>query len=130
MKNLVILIGRLGKDPVLRFTPDGKPVCDLSLATNKFYKDASGEKQTLTEWHRVTVWGNDAENAAQYLSKGRQVYIQGSLKTDVVGEGDDRRYYTKVVADPGGVIYLGSNGSAPQVSQDGFESTPESDIPF
>ena len=130
MFHKIILAGNLGRDPEMRFTPSGVAVTNLNVATNRVYTNASGEQIKETLWFRVSVWGKQAEACQQYLSKGRQVSIQGSLKTDVVVEGDDRRYYTKVVADPGGVIYLGSNGSASQVSQTELEEVTEAAIPF
>ena len=130
MYQKVIIMGNLGRDPEMRYTPSGTPVTNFSVATNRRWTTQDGSPGEETTWFRISAWGKLGEVCNQYLSKGRQVYIQGSLKTDVQGEGDERRYYTKVVADPGGVIYLGSNGSAPQVSQEDLEAAPESDIPF
>lgn len=79
--NKVMLIGRLGKDPDVRYTKDGTAVCNLSLATSEQWKDKSGEKQERTEWHRVVLWGRQAEIAQQYLQKGRLVYVEGRLET-------------------------------------------------
>src|SRR3989337_2060347 len=77
--NKIILVGNLGKDPELRYTPAGDAVCDLSVATTERKKDKSGEYQDATTWFRVTLWRKQAENAAKYLAKGRQVYIEGRL---------------------------------------------------
>jgi single-strand DNA-binding protein len=85
--NKVILVGRLGKDPELRYTPQGTPVCDFSVATGEKRKDQSGEWQEVTTWFRVTFWGRQAETASQYLVKGRQVYIEGRLR---ISEWTDR----------------------------------------
>ena len=126
--NKVQLIGFLGADPELRYTPGGQPVVDLSIATNRIYKDSNGNRVTNTDWHRVSVWGNAAENAAQYLKKGRQVYVEGRLKNSSSGEGENKKYYTNIVADPDGVGYLGSNGGVPQAHLDA--SVEDSDIPF
>jgi single-strand DNA-binding protein len=79
--NKVILVGNLGADPELKYTPAGKAVCNLSLATNEVWKDKSGQKQEKTEWHRVQVWGDMAENCSKYLAKGRMVYVEGKLQT-------------------------------------------------
>lgn len=78
--NKIIIVGNLGRDPELRYTPQGTAVCDFSVATNEKRKDASGESKDETTWFRVTFWGRQAEVASQYLSKGRQVYIEGRLR--------------------------------------------------
>jgi single-strand DNA-binding protein len=79
--NRVILVGRLGKDPETRYTGGGQAVCHFSLATDETYKDRSGERQKRTEWHRITVWGKQAEIAQQYLKKGSQIYLEGSIRS-------------------------------------------------
>jgi single-strand DNA-binding protein len=79
--NKIILVGNLGRDPELRYTPQGTPVCDFSVATTERRKDASGESTDVTLWFKVTFWGRQAETASQYLVKGRQVYIEGRLRT-------------------------------------------------
>ncbi len=78
--NKIILIGNLGQDPELRYTPSGEAVCNFSVATNEKRRDKSGELQDITTWFRVTLWGNRAENASKYLEKGRPVYIEGRLR--------------------------------------------------
>jgi single-strand DNA-binding protein len=80
--NKIILVGNLGRDPELRYTPQGTPVCSFSLATNERRKDKTGEMQDLTTWFKVTLWGRQAENASQYLAKGRPVYIEGRLRVE------------------------------------------------
>ena len=77
--NKIIIVGYLGRDPELRYTPQGTPVCDLSIATTERRKDKSGELQDHTTWFRVNLFGRQAEVASQYLAKGRQVYVEGSL---------------------------------------------------
>ena len=80
--NKVIILGRLGQDPELKYTPSGAGVCNFSLATTESWNDKnSGQKQERTEWHRVVVWGKLAELCNQYLSKGRQAYVEGKLQT-------------------------------------------------
>ena len=79
--NKVILVGRLGKDPETRYTGGGQAVCHFSLATDESFKSRSGERQKRTEWHRITVWGKQAEIAQQYLKKGAQIYLEGSIRT-------------------------------------------------
>lgn len=80
--NKIIVVGNLGRDPELRYTPQGNAVCSFSIASNERRRDKSGEFQDVTTWFRVTLWGNQAENASKYLAKGRQVYIEGRLRTE------------------------------------------------
>ncbi len=104
--NKVILIGNLGADPELKYTPSNRPVCNLSVATNEVFKDKGGNRQERTEWHRVTVWGENAENSAKYLAKGRMVYIEGKLQTRSWDDKEGKkRYSTEVVAER--VVFLG-----------------------
>jgi single-strand DNA-binding protein len=79
--NKVILIGRLGKDPELKYTPNGTPVAKFSLATDEVFKDRSGEQQRRTEWHSIVAWNKLAEICGEYLTKGKQVYIEGSIRS-------------------------------------------------
>ena len=99
--NKVIVVGNLGKDPETRFLPDGKAVCNFSVATTDTWKDkATGEKKEATEWHRVSSFGRLAEICGEYLKKGSQVYIEGKLRTRKWQdkEGQDR-YTTEIIAD-------------------------------
>jgi single-strand DNA-binding protein len=80
--NRIILVGNLGRDPELRYTAQGTPVCSFSMATNERRKDKTGEMQDQTTWFKVTLWGRQAETASQYLSKGRPVYIEGRLRVE------------------------------------------------
>lgn len=80
--NKIILVGNLGKDPELRYTPQGTAVCSFSLATNEKRKDRSGEYQNITTWFKVALWGNQAETAAKYLVKGAPIYIEGRLRIE------------------------------------------------
>ncbi len=106
--NKVILIGNLGKDPEVRYTPGGQAVANFTIATNENWTDKQGQKQERTEWHRIVVWGKAAENCGEYLSKGRQVYIEGRLQTrEWINKEGQKQYTTEVVANPvGGVIFL------------------------
>ena len=79
--NKVILIGRLGKDPEVKYTPSGAPVAKFSLATDEVFKDRSGEQQKRTEWHNIVAWNKLAEICGEYLTKGKQVYIEGSIRS-------------------------------------------------
>ena len=106
--NRVILVGNLGNDPELRTTPEGQKVCSFSMATADNWTDKNGQKQEKTQWHRINVWGRQGENCAQYLSKGRQVYVEGKIS---YRQWDDKetgqkRYATDIVAAT--VQFLGS----------------------
>lgn len=92
--NKIILVGNLGRDPELRYTPQGTPVCSFTIATNERRKDKSGENQDITTWFRVTIWGRQAETASQYLTKGRPVYIEGRLRVEDWTDRDGRARYT------------------------------------
>ena len=97
--NKVMLIGNLGKDPELRFTPSGRAVARFSLATSESWTDQQGQKQDRTEWHNVVVWGKQAESCGQYLSKGRQVFIEGSIRSRQYDDKEgQKRYITEVIA--------------------------------
>jgi len=98
--NKVILIGRLGKDPEMRFTPNGRAVTNFTMATNEIWTDQNGERQERTEWHRIVTWGKLAENCAKLLSKGKQAYVEGRLQTRAWDDRDgNKRYTTEVVAN-------------------------------
>jgi single-strand DNA-binding protein len=79
--NKVILVGRLGRDPETRYTSGGQAVCNFSMATDETFKDRSGERQKRTEWHKIVVWGKQAEIAQQYLKKGSQLYLEGRIQS-------------------------------------------------
>ena len=103
--NKVILVGNLGADPELKYTPSSRPLCNLRIATTDVFKDKSGQRQEKTEWHRVTVWGDTAENCNKYLSKGRSVYVEGRLQTRSYDKEGQKHYATDIVADR--VVFLG-----------------------
>ena len=88
--NKIIVVGNLGRDPELRYTPQGTAVCDFSIATNEKKRDKSGELQDVTTWFRVTTWGKQAENASKYLSKGKSVYIEGRLRMEEYTDRDGK----------------------------------------
>jgi single-strand DNA-binding protein len=110
--NKVILVGNLGRDPEVRYTPSGQAVANFTVATNEAWTDKSGQKQERTEWHRVVVWGKAAENCGEYLSKGRQVYVEGRLQTrEWTNKEGAKQYTTEVIANPvGGVVFLAGGG--------------------
>lgn len=92
--NKITIIGNLGRDPELRFTPQGVAVCSFTMATNEKRRDKSGEMQDVTTWFKITLWRQQAENAAKYLTKGSPVYIEGRLRIDEWTDRDNNRRYT------------------------------------
>jgi single-strand DNA-binding protein len=98
--NKCMIIGNLGRDPEMRYTPSGQAVTQFTVAVNRNYKDAQGERQEETEWFRVVSWGQQAEFAAEYLRKGNKVYIEGRLQTrQWEGQDGQKRYTTELVAN-------------------------------
>lgn len=92
--NKIIIVGNLGRDPELRYTPQGTAVCNFSIATNERKKDKTGELQDITTWFRVTLWRNQAENASKYLTKGSPVYIEGHLRVEEWTDREGGQRYT------------------------------------
>ncbi len=148
--NKVILIGNLGKDPEVKYTPSGTPVAKLTLATNERSKDKAGEWQDRTEWHNVVAWQRLAEIAGEYLKKGSKVYIEGRLQTRSWDDKqtNQKKYMTEVVA--GDLVLLGGRGEgggggdfssksssgnnfdqrAPEPEPAGVSPISDEDIPF
>ncbi len=109
--NKVILVGNLGRDPELRYIPSGQAVANFTLATNDRWRDKEGNNQERTEWHRIVVWGKSAENCAQFLQKGRSVYVEGRLQTREWEDKDgNKRQTTETIAQT--VQFLGGRGGA------------------
>jgi single-strand DNA-binding protein len=107
--NKVILVGHLGADPDMRYTPSGQGVCELRLATSESWNDKNGQRQERTEWHRIVVWGKRAEVCSKYLSKGRQVFVEGRIQTRTYDDKDgNKRYITEIIAND--VQFLGGGG--------------------
>jgi len=137
--NKVIVVGNLGRDPELRYTPQGTAVCNVSMATNARRKDKNGEMQDITTWFRVTLWGKQAENCAQYLSKGDALYIMGELQVDEYVDRDGKaRWSLEVTAsdmkfiggrNSGGGGGEQSQGNAPN-NNPGPDNMADDDIPF
>lgn len=92
--NKIILVGNLGRDPEIRYTPQGDAVCSFSMATNEKKKDKSGEMQNVTTWFKVTLWRRQAETASKYLTKGSPVYIEGRLRIDEWTDRDQNKRFT------------------------------------
>jgi single-strand DNA-binding protein len=139
--NKAILVGRLGSDPEVRYTPSGVAVANFNIATSEEWKDKdTGEKKERTEWHRIVAWSKLGEICGEYLSKGRQVYIEGRIQTRSWEDRDgNKRYTTEIVASD--VQFLGGRDAGPGVRAEGgapasnFESSPiqapeDDDIPF
>jgi len=138
--NKAILIGNLGSDPEMRYTPNGTAVTKFSIATPEKFKDKSGELQERTTWHRIVAWGRQAEVAKEYLSKGRQVYIEGRIDNSSYEDKDgNKRYTSEVVLQR--MQFLGRKGesstagfdqSAPAGADfpEGASSGEDDDLPF
>lgn len=146
--NKVILIGNLGRDPEMRHTQGGSAVCRLSVATTRSWLNRqTNERTEETEWHRVTVWGKQAEHCSNYLAKGRSVYVEGRLRTSSYEQDGQKKYSTEIVAET--VQFLGGQGQSaggPRAAasngggrdpggfgpEPGFSAGPpaEDDIPF
>jgi single-strand DNA-binding protein len=109
--NKVILVGNLGKDPEVKYTPSGTAVAKFSLATNERYKDKNGEWQDRTEWHNIVAWQRTAEIAGEYLKKGRTVYVEGRLRTDSWDDKEtgQKKYRTEIVVE--NLVLLGGGRS-------------------
>ena len=109
--NKAILIGNLGKDPEIRYTPSGLAVANFNIATSESWKDNEGERQTRTEWHRIVVFGKLAEICGEYLQKGKQVYIEGRIQTRSWEDNDGvKRYTTEIVGNQ--MLMLGTRGDS------------------
>jgi single-strand DNA-binding protein len=139
--NKAILVGNLGRDPEVRFTASGRAVANFTLATSERWTDPDGNRKEHTEWHTIVVWGKQAETCGQYLSKGRQVYVEGRIRSREYEDKDgNKRKVTEVVAD--NVRFLGGGGggggrqaSAPDsfsapMGQDAGGGPGDDDVPF
>jgi single-strand DNA-binding protein len=133
-------IGNLGRDPEMRYTPSGRPVARFPLATTEVWNDAEGTRQERTEWHNIVVWGKQAETCGQYLAKGRQVFVEGAIRSRSYDDKDgNRRYITEIIGQR--VQFLGGRGgessappppaATPEEPAGGPAAAPdEDDIPF
>ena len=141
MVNKAIIVGNLGRDPELRFTASGRAVAKFPVATSERWTDQDGQKQERTEWHNIVVWGKQAETCGQYLSKGRQVYVEGGIRTRSYDDKDgNKRYITEIVARDvrflggaggGGGARSSDAGFTPPRGEDSGPSGPdEEDTPF
>ena len=125
--NKVMLIGRLGRDPEMRYTPSGRPVTTFSLATSRTWNTSEGERRTETEWFTVVAWGSLAEICKQYLVKGQQVYVEGRLQTRHWEDNDGNKHSaTEIVANE--MIMLGDRHENNHGGEE--ESSEDNDYPF
>lgn len=126
--NKVILIGNLGRDPETRYTADGgTAICNILMATSRRYKDSQGQMQEETEWHRVVFFGRQAEIARDYLRKGRQIYVEGRLRTRKWTDQEGRDHYTtEIIGENFQMLGRRSDyeNAGAAASSDGFESAP------
>ena len=132
--NKFIGIGNLGKDPEMRFMPDGKAVCNFSIAISEKYKDKLGESKEVTEWVNVALFGKLAEIAGEYLKKGSKVYVEGKMKTEKYSKDGIDRHTTKIIGEKMEMLSSKSETeSKPRVEQkpeaSGFDNMDD-DIPF
>jgi single-strand DNA-binding protein len=137
MVNKAILIGRLGKDPEVRYTPDGAMVTNFNLATDEQWKDKNGEKVQKTEWHRIVAFGKLAEICGNYLVKGKLIFVEGRIQTRSWEDKEGvKRYTTEIVAnnmqmlDPKGQNKADESSSDSMSSNSASSSTPMDDVPF
>ena len=139
MVNKVILVGNLGRDPEVRSTPSGQKVANFTLATNRKWNDRDGNRQEQTEWHRIVCWGRQAEIAGQYLTRGKQIYVEGRLQTRSWDDqqSGEKRYMTEIICD--NFQMLGRRGEGDSMgpsygnesaSQSAVADSPDDDIPF
>ena len=136
--NKVILIGNAGRDPEVRVTPGGTQVCNFTLATNEQWKDKAGQPQTRTEWHRIVVWGKQAEVCRQYVTKGKQVYVEGSLQTREWNDRDGNKRTTtevraariQLLGRPDGERSQPGASSAGEMPAETEPEYQDDDIPF
>src|SRR4029077_15988444 len=138
--NKAILIGNLGKDPEVRFTSTGRAVGRFPIATSEVWTDAEGNRQERTEWNNIVVWGKQAETCGQYLAKGRQVFVEGSIRTRSYDDkSGNKRYITEIIAQR--IQFLGGGGGtrlpqqpdAPpgdEMGMGGSQPPMDDDIPF
>ena len=118
--NKAIILGHLGRDPELKYMQSGQPVCKLNIATSRKYTNKNNEPVEETEWHRVSVWGKQAEHCNNFLTKGRQVYVEGRLRTSSYDKDGQKHYTTEIVADT--VQFIGGRDGASGGAEGGERS--------
>jgi single-strand DNA-binding protein len=134
--NKVMLIGHLGKDPELSYTPSGVAVCKFSIATNDSYKGDDGNWIERTEWHNITAWRKLAEICSQYLKKGSKIYLEGKIQTDTYEKDGKKNYFTKIVMNEMLMLDNKGTGAASSETANGeaaaqvSDKNTEEDLPF
>jgi single-strand DNA-binding protein len=143
--NKVILVGNLGRDAELRYTPAGAAMATLNMATTEVWNDKAGQRQEKTEWHRVILWGKSAESLAEYLIKGKQIYVEGRLQTRQWDDKEGNKRYTTEIRGDRVVLLGGGRGSSgssvdrsgdsmgapvPATGPESPEPLTDDDIPF
>ena len=140
--NKVILVGNLGRDAELRYTPGGAAVATINMATTEVWNDKQGQRQEKTEWHRVILWGKQAESLQEYLTKGKQIYVEGRLQTRQWDDKDgNKRYTTEITADRitlrggggggrGGGMARAEASASGGIDEPPMEPITDDDIPF
>lgn len=139
--NKAILVGRLGKDPELRYTPGGQAVTSFSLATDRRWTSKEGEKQKATTWHNIVAWGKQAETMKEYLSKGKQIFIEGRIDNRSYDDKEgNKRYISEVVVENfqflgpresgGSAVGASSSGAAEPAAPPQDNSSGDDDLPF
>lgn len=126
--NKITIVGNLGKDPELRYTPQGNAVCNFSVATNEKRRDKSGDFQDVTTWFRITLWGKQAENASKYLTKGSPIYVEGRLRVEEWQDRDGKSRYTLDVSATD-MQFIGSSRSDDYAGSSGGDYADESAAP-
>ncbi|MFM7217500.1 MAG: single-stranded DNA-binding protein [Bacteroidota bacterium] len=132
--NKVILVGNVGKDPEVKYLEGGVPVAKFPLATSESYKNREGQRVEQTEWHNIVLWRGLAEVAEKYVRKGKQLYIEGKIRTRSYEENGTKKYFTEIIADS--MTLLGdprgnsNNGSQPEGSMTVSTSASSDDLPF
>jgi len=131
--NKVILVGRLGADPELKYGSTGKAFCNMSLATTESWKDKGGSKQEKTEWHRIVSFGDTAENVAKFMKKGSECFVEGKIQTRQYEKDGQKHYATDILADR--VVFLGKGDGSSGRQQDRGATDPDptaddGDLPF
>ncbi len=126
--NKIIIVGNLGRDPELRYTPQGTAVCNFSMATNEKRRDKTGDQQDITTWFKVTLWGRQAENASKYLQKGSPVYIEGRLKLEEWTDRDGNTRQTLEV-NASDMQFLSGGGRSDDMSSGSGSSNEFSNSP-
>ena len=133
MVNKVILLGRLGSDPEIRYTANGSAVANINLATNRYWKDQNGERQEKTDWHKCVVWGKQAEIVGKYLKKGRLINLEGRLESRSCDDKDgNKRYTTEVIVNDSKMLNKKESSDIPNEVKEikNKIESDEDDLPF